>query len=220
MTKNQTIFWDVDTQIDFIRKDGKLAIEGAEAILPNLEKLTEFARKEGIQIVASTCDHELGDAEISQQPDYEETYPPHCMRGTEGQLKVRETRPRNPLHIGHEPLMRDKLGEQIQKHDGEIIVKKKHFDVFSNPNTTMVLDILRPERIIVYGVALDVCDKYAIEGFLRCGGSEVILVQDATRAIHEERRSQLLEDWKRRGVKIVNTPEVVQGKWIHETSNR
>lgn len=220
MKTNQTIFWDVDTQVDFIKKDGKLAIEGAEAIQPNLEKLTEFARKAGIQIVASTCDHEPEDAEISQQPDYEETYPSHCMRGTEGQLKIQETRPRNPLYIGHEAQSRAKLEEQVKKHDGEIIIKKKHFDVFSNPNTRTLLDILRPERIIVYGVALDVCDKYAIEGFFRRGGSEVILVQDATRAIHEQRRSQLLEDWKRRGVKIVNTNEVVQGKWIHETSNR
>ena len=160
----RTIFWDVDTQNDFIRKDGKLPIEGAETILDNLEKLTLYARRQNIQIVASVCDHTPEDDEISSQPDFEHTYPPHCIRRTEGQRKVDQTTPRNPLFISVETAGSKELKDRIERHAGEIVIQKNHFDVFSNPSTATLLEILEPERIVVYGVALDVCNRYAGRG--------------------------------------------------------
>ena len=203
-----TIFWDEDTQNDFIKKDGKLSIEGAEAILDNLEKLTRYARQRGIQIVASVCDHTLEDDEISDQPDFEQTYPPHCIRGTEGQQNVYQTKPQNPLFITSES-RREELKERLDRHTGEIVIKKNDFDVFSNPSTATVLEILEPDKIIVYGVALDVCVRCVVEGFLQRSQGQVILVQDATRAIREEQRAPLLADWTKRGVKIVSTEEIL-----------
>jgi len=42
--------------------------------------------------VASADDHELTDPEISDEPDFEYTYPPHCLRGTPGAERVPETK--------------------------------------------------------------------------------------------------------------------------------
>lgn len=210
----RTIFWDVDTQNDFMKKEGKLSIEGAEAILDNLAKLTQYARAQDIQVVASICDHTIGDDEISDQPDFEHTFPSHCIRGTKGQQKVEQTEPRNAFFIPHHTHSVEELKNQLMSHRGEIIIQKRHFDVFSNPLTETVLEVLQPERIVVYGVALDVCDKYAIEGFLHRSSAQIILVQDAARAIREERRSELLTDWKRRGVKIVSTKDILGEKLI------
>ena len=36
----KTIFYDVDTQNDFMKEDGALYVPGAESIKENLEKLT------------------------------------------------------------------------------------------------------------------------------------------------------------------------------------
>ncbi len=59
------------------------------------------------------------------------------------------------------------------------------------------------------GVALDVCDRYAIEGLLRHRPEIPLqLVTDATRAIHPEQAPALLEDWQRRGVTLVRTGDV------------
>ena len=44
----KTIFWDVDTQYDFMMRDGKLYVQGAEGIARNLKALTEFARENDI----------------------------------------------------------------------------------------------------------------------------------------------------------------------------
>ena len=38
--KRPVIFWDVDTQHDFMDPDGKLYVKGAELIMPKLAQLT------------------------------------------------------------------------------------------------------------------------------------------------------------------------------------
>ncbi|GIX05968.1 MAG: isochorismatase [Candidatus Poribacteria bacterium] len=205
-------FWDVDTQVDFIMPDGKLYIPGAEEVLPNLKKLTDYAHEKGIQILGSVDYHSPDDPEMSDHPDFKETFPPHCLAGTPGQEKVPETRPLNPLWIPNEPMDPEELRKQVLEHEGEIIFRKQWFDVFTNPNVPTVLETLRPEHLVVYGVALDVCDAYAIEGFLKRGDVKVSLVLDATKAIDPKRGEQLVEEWRRRGVQIVSTEEVLSGK--------
>ena len=64
-----TIFWDVDTQNDFIHPDGKLYVPGAELIVPILGALTDYAHGRGIRIIASADDHVPGHRELSDAPD-------------------------------------------------------------------------------------------------------------------------------------------------------
>ena len=99
---------------------------------------------------------------------------------------------------------------EINGHPGEILFQKKRFDVFTNPNVDPVLDSISPECIVVYGVALDVCNAYAIEGFLQRKTAPVALVLDATRAIDPKRGEDLVIKWQQQGVKILSTQEVVE----------
>ena len=116
-----TIFWDVDTQYDFMRADGKLYVPAAEQIIPRLEQLTDHAHRSGIRIVASADDHEPGHRELSDHPDFRETFPQHCMHGTPGQKKIPETALRNPLVIGPDPQDSSMLRERVRDHRGEIL---------------------------------------------------------------------------------------------------
>src|SRR3989442_9632993 len=95
----RVIFWDVDTQYDFMHADGKLYVPEAERIITNLQRLTNYAHGHGIRIVASADDHVMGHSEISDSPDWQSTFPAHCMRGTAGQMKIPETALRDPLVI-------------------------------------------------------------------------------------------------------------------------
>ena len=45
------IFWNVDTQKDFMNKDGKLYVQGAEEIKSNLKRLTNLAKAYNITVV-------------------------------------------------------------------------------------------------------------------------------------------------------------------------
>jgi nicotinamidase/pyrazinamidase len=207
----RVLFWDVDTQYDFIHPDGKLYVPRAEAILPRLKALTDFAHARGIRIIASADDHQLGHRELSDTPDFETSYPPHCMHGTPGQAKVPETTLRDPLIIEPAPQDPEALAVKIRHHRGDVLFNKHWFDVFTNANVDSVLRVLDPEVIVLYGVALDVCNKYAIEGLLvHRPQTKLYLVTDATKAIRYEVGEQLLRDWGDEGVRLVKTEEVVE----------
>lgn len=205
-----TLFWDVDTQVDFMRASGALYVPDAEAIIPALGRLTRHAHDRGIPILASADDHQPGDAELSATPDFKVTYPPHCLHGTPGQAKIAETTLRNVLHVGPEPMEHSALTRTVRKHGGDFYLTKRRFDVFSNANATGVVLAIIPEHIVVYGVALDVCVKHALDGLLQYWPTaRYSLVTDATRAIRTEGMKALLDGWVKLGVALVTTDEVI-----------
>jgi nicotinamidase/pyrazinamidase len=204
-----TLFWDVDTQVDFMDPSGALYVPGAETIVPNLGRLTLHATRSGISRAGSVDRHTPDDPEISDRPDFRETYPPHCLAGTPGAAKIAATAAQNPIWISSNPVPAPALAAQVRNHRGEVFLEKQRFDVFSNPNSCTVLRAYDPSRIVVYGVALDVCDRYAVEGFLTLGRFDVWLVEDAVKAIRPEAVPGLLDDWRRRGVTIARTDEVL-----------
>jgi nicotinamidase/pyrazinamidase len=213
----QVIFWDVDTQVDFMKADGKLYVPDAEQLIPNLRRLTDYAHGHGIRIVASADDHQPSDAEISDTPDWKTTFPPHCMRGTPGQQKIAETALRDPLVIGREPQDPPALAERVRGHRGDILFHKNQTDVFTNPNVLPVVDALGPQDIVLYGVALDVCDRYAIEGFLRHRPAiRLFAVTDAMKPIDRDIAEQMLKEWGEEGVRLVKTSEVVVGGLVEQ----
>lgn len=207
----RVIFWDVDTQYDFMHADGKLYVPEAEKIIENLRRLTEYAHAHRIRVVASADDHVPGDPELSDTPDWTSTFPPHCMRGTPGQKKIPETALRDPLVIEPAAVDRKALADRVRTHGGDILFHKHRFDVFTNANVTPALDVLAPDDIVLYGVATDVCDKAAIEGLLeRRPRTRLFVVTDAVKGIDKDVSEQLLKDWGDEGVRLVRTGEVVE----------
>jgi nicotinamidase/pyrazinamidase len=197
------VLWDVDTQVDFMLPEGKLYVPGAEQTAPAMQRLVEAARAAGIPHVASADDHELTDDEISEEPDFSTTYPPHCLRATRGARKVPETEQEDPVPITLEPLPERYLRGR------EFLLLKKHFDVFTNPNTDRLLAVLDPEEVILFGVATDVCDDAAIRGLLE-RGRRVRFVEDAARGLDEQRTAACTAGWREAGVQFTTADEAVQ----------
>src|SRR5919201_6172765 len=202
------ILWDVDTQVDFMRPTGKLYVPGAEEVAPAMAQLVAAARDAGILHVASADDHELTDPEISDEPDFQNTYPPHFLRGTPGAEKVPETKQEDPLPLSHVPFPPGLLPGLIEGRR-ELLLLKKNFNVFTNPNTDPLLDALDPAEILVFGVATDVCDDAAILGFL-ARNRRVRFVEDAARGLDEERVTACTAAWRERGVEFTTTDDAVQ----------
>ncbi len=198
------LLWDVDTQVDFVHANGKLAVPGAEAAIPAMARLVEAAHAAGIPHVASADDHELSDGEISDAPDFETTYPPHCLRGTDGAEKISETRQVDPVPLAlHE--VDDKWIE-----GREFLLLKKSFDIFTNPHADRLLARFDPDEVIVFGVATDVCNDAAIRGLL-ARGRTVTFVEEASAGLNEGRTAACLASWRDAGVRFASVDEVVAG---------
>jgi nicotinamidase/pyrazinamidase len=196
------ILWDVDTQVDFVHADGKLAVPGAMDAVPAMGRLVAAARAAGIPHVASADDHELSDAEISDDPDYSSTYPPHCLRGTRGAEKIPETEQLDPV-----PLALTSVADKWLE-GREFLLLKKSFDVFTNAHADRLLELLDPREIVLFGVATDVCDDAAIRGLL-ARGRAVTFVEDASRGLDEARTAACLAAWRQGGVRLATTEEVL-----------
>jgi len=201
------VLWDVDTQVDFMLPEGKLYVPGAEQLRGAMAGLVQAAREAGIVHVASADDHELTDPEISGAPDFESTYPPHCLRGTRGAQKIPETEQTDPLPLGLSPYPQALLAG-LAGGRREILLLKKSYSVFTNPNTEPLVELLDPAELLVFGVATDVCDDAAIRGFL-ARGRKVAFVEDAARGLSEERVAGATARWRDAGVRFTTSEEVL-----------
>jgi nicotinamidase/pyrazinamidase len=198
------ILWDVDTQVDFVEPGGKLYVAGAEEARPAMALLVEAARAAGVVHVASTDQHELTDPEISEEPDYDRTWPPHCLLGTPGAEKIPETKQLDPLPLPLGPLSAGM--HRLLAGQREILIPKKQYDPFTNPNTEAVLEALDPDEIGLFGVAIDICDDAAVRALLR-RGRRIAFVEDASRGVDEARTAACVAAWREAGVRLTTAAE-------------
>ncbi len=202
------LFWNVDTQVDFMQADGKLYVQNAEEIKPTLAQLTIFAKENAIRVV-NTCDyHNENSAELSATPDFITTFPPHCMENTEGQAFVAATQPENPVIFDWNRDYSHAVLKEMLKHQRNIVIRKDLFDVFTgNPNTSNIVSALAPQRIFVYGVATNVCVDFAIKGLVERGYT-VFVIEDAIKELPNIPTP--FETWKAQGVTFIKAKELPQ----------
>ena len=200
-----TILWDVDTQVDFIEPGGKLYFDGAEEAKPAMALLVEAARATQTVHVASTDQHELSDPEISEEPDYQSTWPPHCLLGTRGAEKIAETKQLDPLPLPLLPVPAAIL-RRVLEGRREILIPKKHYDPFTNPNTETLLDALDPDEILLFGVATEICDDATVRALLS-RGRRITFVEDAARGVDEANAAACVAAWRELGVRTTTADE-------------
>jgi nicotinamidase/pyrazinamidase len=192
------LFWDVDTQLDFMMPGGSLYIAGAEKIIPNLRELTAWAGSHRVPVVSSACAHQPGDPEFA-------TFGPHCVAGTPGQQKVPETLLPNRYVVPDWSVALPDLSLFQQ-----VIIEKRVFDVFSNPNAEPILRKLGEGlHVVMYGVATDICVASAAQALLD-RGYHVELVQDAIAALDGQKAARFLDTFSKRGGKLVETDDLLR----------
>ena len=166
------VFFDIDTQLDFMLPAGALYGPGAESLIPKIAKLNRYAGEHGIPLISST------DAHPEDAQEFRE-WPPHCVTGTFGQQKPSSSllspRVTIPWNSTFDSTTLDRAAKQI-------IVEKNDLDIFSNPNLPALLDKLNATECYVYGVFIDYCAKCALMGLVR-SGRRVFLVTDASASI-------------------------------------
>jgi len=144
------IFVDVDTQVDLCFKYSELAPVGADRVLAKCEDLVNFAVKRNHLIFGSVETHDFDSwvfKNSTEQPWSDRTkpnLPVHCLKGTNGWLKVHETMVRKTLVVPNVILSDNddlkKLSEKLAHPNLQSVVfEKEHNSMFTNPNTAAVL---------------------------------------------------------------------------------
>ena len=197
MLRTSRVFIDIDTQVDFMSPEGKLYVPGASEIVGNLRRLTEFARRRSIPIIASACAHREGDPEF-------QVFPPHCVRGTPGQRRIPETDHANAPVVGVAP---DPEAAAKFEKVGVVVLEKEVYDFFSNPNADRVIAAAPDAEFVVYGVATDYCVRAGVLG-LCDRGRLVTVVRDAIRPVDARQGELAIEEFQRRGVRFATTDEI------------
>ena len=206
MDTSNWLFWNVDTQIDFIYPRGKLYVQDAENLRPQWKRLTQLADKKKIQVVNTADYHYPNSAELDANPDFEKTFPEHCMANTRGADFIKETDPEDAVIFDwdKEYLLTPELFE-LGKYRN-FIIRKDAFDVFSgNPATEVILKNIKPDTIVVYGVTTNVCVDAAVKGLTR-KVKNVYVVKDAIKELPN--LPLPFNDWKKKGVLMIQLKEL------------
>ncbi|MBS3104812.1 cysteine hydrolase [Candidatus Woesearchaeota archaeon] len=184
------IFFDIDTQYDFMHRDGKFYVQDAEKIIPNLGSITQFALINNIPVFASIDNNGF------KKED-----------GEWNQLKIPETRLRNAAIVPNKKLTNKKI-MQLKKEDKLLIEKHEH-NAFSNPNLKSIVN--GTKKAYVYGVATDYCVKEVVLE-LRSMKVETYVIKDAIKPVSKKTENKHFALFRKKGAKFLTTRQLLRKK--------
>jgi nicotinamidase/pyrazinamidase len=182
----KTVFFDIDTQIDFVYPAGALYVPGAEHVLPVIGELNRRA-----PVVISTMD-----AHTEDDPEFR-IYPHHCVVGTTGQHKPAITLLEQRATI-----------PDISADARQLILEKQKLDCFSSPHLQPLLAQLNADRYVVYGVVSEICVRCAGFGLLKTG-KPVEMVADAVKALDEQAAAKMFREFTASGGRVTTSADVI-----------
>jgi nicotinamidase/pyrazinamidase len=189
-----TVFFDVDTQFDFLYPAGSLYVAGAERVVAGIELLNQYAAAHGILLISTVDAHAEDDPEFRQ-------WPPHCIAGTLGQHKPAGTLLDNRVVIPNRDQPVSLAGVQ------QIVLEKQTVDAFATATLPRVLEAIGEARFVVYGVVSEICVLNAARGLLKAG-FPVTIVSDAVKELSAADATRAFEGLRSQGVSLTTISSV------------
>ncbi|MEU8921034.1 isochorismatase family protein [Kitasatospora sp. NPDC048545] len=187
----------VDVQNDFC-EGGSLAVAGGAEVAAAITDLIAESSP-GYQHILATRDHHIDPgAHFSAEPDYVDSWPVHCVAGTEG--------------VGFHPNFAPAV---ISGAVEAVFDKGAHSAAYSgfeglDENERGPLEWLRErqvDEIDVVGLAIDHCVRATALDAVRAGFATRVLL-DLTAGVAPETTAAALEELRAAGVELVGTPVV------------
>jgi nicotinamidase/pyrazinamidase len=187
----KTVFFDVDTQIDFLYPAGALYVPGAETIVSRIAELNRYAASHEFTVISTM------DAHSENDPEFRD-WPPHCVVDTAAQQKPAGTLLQRRALVPNLPRKVDLNGVQ------QILLEKQTLDCFTNVNLSALLEQLGAQRYVVYGVVTEICVRHAAFGLLKTG-ARVEIVTDAVRSLNADASAAFLTEFTAAGGALTTT---------------
>ncbi|MER5614235.1 nicotinamidase [Streptomyces sp. NPDC001890] len=187
----------VDVQNDFC-EGGSLAVTGGADVAAAVTDLIGEAQA-GYDHVVATRDHHIDPgSHFSDRPDFEDSWPPHCVAGTEGV----------GFHPNFAPAVASGAIDAVFDK-GDYAAAYSGFEGLDE-NGVGLADWLREHRITevdVVGIATDHCVRATALDAVRAGFTTHVLL-DLTAGVAETTTERALEELRRAGVKLSGKPVV------------
>jgi nicotinamidase/pyrazinamidase len=217
------IYIDVDTQFDFCDPTGALFVQGAPAAAAVCARLVRHAAARGELILGSVDSHTHEAWEFATNANRgpageKPNFPPHCVKGTRGWLKLPDTL---PARFSFVPV--DAAQPTVAPHSQAVYFEKEVYSLFANPNAAKLLDAhvaSEPVEFVVFGVATDYCVRAAALGLLEwarthggaVAGSRVTVVEDAVAGVAPESTARAVAEMRTAGVRFAPSAEVLAAR--------
>ncbi|WP_326765816.1 isochorismatase family protein [Streptomyces sp. NBC_01591] len=187
----------VDVQNDFC-EGGSLAVAGGADVAAAVTDLIGEAQA-GYRHVVATRDHHIDPGNhFSDRPDFEHSWPAHCVAGTEGV----------GFHPNFAPAVASGAIDAVFDK-GAYAAAYSGFEGLDE-NGVGLADWLRDRRITevdVVGIATDHCVRATALDAVRAGFTTHVLL-DLTAGVAETTTERALEELRRAGVKLSGKPVV------------
>lgn len=162
---------------------GKFGSENAQKIISNIQIILAKAREKKIPVIFLKDFHKETDPEVAH-------WGKHSMRGEKGSEIIPELKP----------------------EDKEIIIPKTTYSGFYRTPLESILDNLQIKKVVLVGVATNICVLHnAADSFYR--GYKLVIVNDATASFdlkeHEKALAYMEEIY---GAEVLSTSDLVK-KW-------
>ena len=199
MVSRDVVFWEVDTQADFMLPGGKLYVPGAERLLPNIRRLTDAARQGRVFLVSHGCFHTQDDPEFK-------TFPPHCINGTAGSAYVPEALTEKVVTVPNEPTAA--LPPDLAQYQ-QILLEKQTLDIFESQHADELVKRLgKNAEFVVFGVVTEYCVRLAAKGLLE-RGHRVSVVKDAIETLKREDGERTVAELQALEAKFITTDQAL-----------
>ncbi|MER6606667.1 isochorismatase family protein [Streptomyces sp. NPDC000927] len=187
----------VDVQNDFC-EGGSLAVTGGADVAAAITDLIGDAQPCYRHVVATRDNHIDPGDHFAERPDFEHSWPAHCVAGTEGV----------GFHPNFAPVVASGAIEAV-------FDKGAHSAAYSgfegvDENGTGLADWLRAHHVTdvdVVGIATDHCVRATALDAVREGFTTHVLL-DLTAGVAEETTGRALEELRRAGVQLTGEPVV------------
>lgn len=190
----------VDVQNDFC-EGGSLAVAGGADVAAAITDLVGDAPA-GYAHVVATRDHHIDPGDhFSAHPDYEHSWPPHCVAGTEG----------SGFHPNFAPVIASGAIDAVFDK-GAYAAAYSGFEG-TDENGTTLADWLRGRGVTVVdvvGIATDHCVRATALDAARAGFDTHVLL-DLTAGVAPHTTQRALEELRDAGVELTGKPVVQVG---------
>ncbi|KAJ0745093.1 putative N-carbamoylsarcosine amidase [Helianthus annuus] len=179
-TGNSTALLVIDMQNDFVLADGSMRVDGALAIVPNVIKAVEHARRRGFLVVWVVREHDpLGrDVELFRRHFYAEGKPKPTSKGSKGAELVD--------------------GLVIKQEDYKVV--KTRFSAFFATQLHSVLQGAGIDSLVAVGVQTPNCIRQTVFDAVALDYKSVTVIVDATAAATPDVHAANIYDMKNIGV--------------------